>query len=173
MTTLYQSRTGQPKIHPYEQRGLGTAPYRFVGVRKNVYSPVPEVQQPGGTCSYCGTGILFEFCIRSSEGKEYTIGSECIRKVDSEIYQPSEFILALRNHERDQRHDRETRQLAELTPIFFSPEYQQLFDGQPHPNKFYAEQGSTKWDYMKFCWNASGSRGKIAMGKMAKKRLAE
>jgi hypothetical protein len=72
----------QETLHPFELAGLGEAPFRFVTVRKNVYSAAPGHQQPGGTCQYCSQGIMYECVIRSSDGKEFVVGQDCVMKLD-------------------------------------------------------------------------------------------
>ncbi|MEI6881324.1 MAG: hypothetical protein WCK82_08345 [Bacteroidota bacterium] len=38
--------------------------------------------QPGGTCDYCGTGIRYEFFIRSLCGKVSKVGCDCVAKLN-------------------------------------------------------------------------------------------
>lgn len=71
--------------HPFEKAGLGVAPFRCTGVRENWYSPVPEHRQPGGTCSYCGTGILYEYSIVSSDGRTFVVGSDCVARTGAQV----------------------------------------------------------------------------------------
>lgn len=68
-------------IHPFERAGLGIAPFRCTGVEEKVYGPC---NQPAGTCDYCGNGIKYVYHVRSSDGKEFGVGCDCIRKVDRE-----------------------------------------------------------------------------------------
>ena len=69
-------------LHPFEAAGLGLAPFRCVGVRENVYSAAPGHRQPGGTCQYCGQGIMYECMIQSKDGKVFKVGIDCVRKCD-------------------------------------------------------------------------------------------
>ena len=61
------------KVHPFEGKGLGKAPYSCAGHRLG----------GGTTCDYCGTGIKHEFNIKSSDGRSFTVGSECVLKAGS------------------------------------------------------------------------------------------
>jgi len=57
------------RIHVFEKAGLGKAPFKYIGA-----------SQLGSSCQFCGTGILYQFWVRSTDGKEFYVGSECIYK---------------------------------------------------------------------------------------------
>lgn len=68
-------------VHKFERSGLGKAPFRCVGMTEKVYRAAPDAPaQPGGSCDYCGTGIRYCFGIRSSDGRSFIVGSECVNK---------------------------------------------------------------------------------------------
>lgn len=69
-------------VHPFEIVGLGCAPFRLIGMEKRVYSAAPGHQQPAGTCDACGQGIMYCFSIRSSCGRDSTVGCDCVMKLD-------------------------------------------------------------------------------------------
>lgn len=69
-------------LHPFEAAGLGQAPFRLLAIRKNVYSAAPGHSQPGGCCSYCSQGILWECVIRSRDDQTFVVGQDCVRKLD-------------------------------------------------------------------------------------------
>lgn len=58
------------KVHPFEAKGLGKAPYRCLG-----HKLVDE-----SACEFCGTFIKHEFTIKSSDGHGFVVGSECVLK---------------------------------------------------------------------------------------------
>ena len=69
-------------MHPFEQAGFGKAPYRFDGVTRNWFVSCPgDPGKPGGTCDYCGTGIAYEFWVRSADGRRFKVGCDCIAKL--------------------------------------------------------------------------------------------
>jgi hypothetical protein len=68
-------------IHPFEQAGLGQAPFRCTGLSENLYSAAPGHVQPGGTCAYCGQGIRYECNILSHDGQRFTVGMDCVWKL--------------------------------------------------------------------------------------------
>lgn len=66
-------------VHPFERSGLGKAPYRCTNVTKNMWvSGCGTVQKPGGTCAFCGTGILYEYHIEGADGRKFKVGSDCV-----------------------------------------------------------------------------------------------
>lgn len=67
--------------HAFEIAGLGLAPFRFVGASENVITYPDGRQQAGGSCDYCGTGIRTECHVKSSDGKTFKVGCNCIDKV--------------------------------------------------------------------------------------------
>lgn len=77
-------------IHPFENAGLGQAPFRFVGAvekrgpfiwqENGITHMVGAPGQPMGTCAYCGQGIAICCQIESADGKRFEVGSDCVRK---------------------------------------------------------------------------------------------
>jgi len=61
-------------VHPFEQKGLGVAPFNCVGV---------EVNPAYSSCDFCNTAIKYEFKIKSSDGKLFKVGSDCVCKTNS------------------------------------------------------------------------------------------
>lgn len=82
-------------IHCFEKRGLGKAPFKFVGVfeippaslaaaNPEAYNAALRMMPRGfrcGTCNYCGMAIMTNCLVRSSDGKTFAVGSDCILKV--------------------------------------------------------------------------------------------
>lgn len=82
------------KVHPFEARGLGKAPFKLIGL---VELPSPSLAEhnpdaynnalkmlprniPCGTCAHCGLGIKYNYLVESSDGHKHAVGSECVRK---------------------------------------------------------------------------------------------
>ena len=64
-------------VHAFDMAGLGKAPFKCVGYAKNTL---------GGVCSYCGTGLLYEYKIVSADGKSFVVGCECVKKTGGEFH---------------------------------------------------------------------------------------
>ena len=70
-------------VHVFERAGLGKAPFRFVSCQKKIYQAFPGAPvQPGSSCDFCGNGIMFEYWIRSSDGKDFKVGCDCVFKTN-------------------------------------------------------------------------------------------
>jgi hypothetical protein len=103
------------KTHPFERAGLGTAPFRCVSVRTNWFTVpgCPEASKPGGSCQYCGTGILYEFVIKSADGREFVVGSDCVRRTGAQVEGFREQRLQLARTQRaTKRQERYTERRA-------------------------------------------------------------
>lgn len=79
------------EVHPFESAGLGIAPFRYLGcetrvgplryVERGVEVEVGRPGQPMGTCDLCGMGIKYCHLIKSSDGKSFVVGSDCVEKL--------------------------------------------------------------------------------------------
>lgn len=78
MKTDIQANVGK---HAFEIAGLGLAPFRFVGVGVNQITYPNGTTKPGGSCDYCGTAIANECRVKSSDGRLFKVGCDCIAKV--------------------------------------------------------------------------------------------
>lgn len=69
-------------MHPFERSGLGKAPFRCVGVTKNLFTipGVPEATKPGSSCDHCGTSITYEYWIVGATGSRFKVGCDCVFK---------------------------------------------------------------------------------------------
>lgn len=79
-------------IHCFEKAGLGLARFQCVGLysipsasmaEKNpqAYNNALAEMPKGlgcGSCAYCGTAIMHNFIIESSDGKRFVVGSDCV-----------------------------------------------------------------------------------------------
>lgn len=142
------------KVHPFERAGLGSAPFRFLGMRENVYSACPGHSQPGGTCDYCGTGIRYECVIGSADGRKFVVGTDCVRKAGDAKLVP---LVASAERER-KRKAREAKELARIQSAWRTfRAHRDAFSREPHPNIMLAKSGRTLADYVEFL-NARGMR---------------
>jgi len=100
-------------LHPFERAGLGKAPFVCVAVRENWFSPpgFPEARKPGGCCNYCSTGILYEYVIKSSDGREFIVGSDCVRRTHAQVdgFRAARLKLARDKRETKRRQSYEER----------------------------------------------------------------
>lgn len=83
----------QRPVHPFEAKGLGTAPFMCVNMRLGGGIP----------CDFCGTHIVNEYIIKSSDGRYFTVGSDCVSKTDASMQGFRKMRL---DHERRVRADK-------------------------------------------------------------------
>lgn len=74
-------------MHPFEQANLGKAPFRCTHVTVRWFSipGVPGTTKPGSSCDYCGTGIAYEYWIKSSDEKTFKVGCDCVLKTHAVV----------------------------------------------------------------------------------------
>lgn len=147
--------------HAFEVAGLGKAPFRFVGFSVNVITYPDGSSKAGSSCDYCGTGIANECHIRSSDGKTFKVGCDCIRKVDDagllKAYASSPQVRA---HKRELEAAKAKAVRAEAVALIEAN--MTTLSSQPHPKGFidYRNSGKpmTRLDDVKF-WLNSGRAG--------------
>jgi hypothetical protein len=68
--------------HPFEKAGFGKAPFSCTHVSENVFTLPDGTSKAGGCCDYCGTGIRWEFWIKSSTvgERQRKVGCDCVAK---------------------------------------------------------------------------------------------
>jgi hypothetical protein len=63
------------RLHPWEKKGLGVAPFQFVRLEK-----VPR--NASARCAYCNKAIQWLSWVRGQNGPEFKVGSECIKNAE-------------------------------------------------------------------------------------------
>jgi hypothetical protein len=86
--------------HPFEKAGLGYAPFCCVGCRENWFEMPGFGRKPGGSCNYCGTGILYEYVIKDKNGKTFVVGCDCVEKTGQQV---EDFRKVRLQHARERR----------------------------------------------------------------------
>ena len=166
-------------LHPFEEAGLGKAPFKFVGHERRV-GPIDLGEgrsvgapgQPMGTCDHCGMGIADCYHVESSDGKRFVVGCQCIEKLYNsknrttrdlhrdpayrEFKKEKNRIATARRHAREKQKIAEGKEWAEA----HEAELKKL----PNPNR----EGESRWDqYIWFMKNA-GNAGCIRLLKRLK-----
>lgn len=77
------------RTHRWELAGLGRAPFTYLGMHEQRHDMGGGYSKPGGTCDYCGQGILYCFRVQSSDGKKFVVGCDCI----AHCHDPAEKIV--------------------------------------------------------------------------------
>ena len=108
------------KTHPFQQRGLGFAPFRLV-----------KVVHDGAGCAYCGSAIGTQYVCADVDGKEFSVGSDCIMKVTSQGREDPKFVREFKRLKREtEKKATYERFRAAYDRLHAEPT---LFSDQPHP----------------------------------------
>lgn len=161
--------------HAFEIAGLGLAPFRFVGASENVITYPDGSQQAGGSCDYCGTGIRTECHVKSSDGKAFKVGCNCIDKVgDTGLLKAYKTSPEYRAKQRAVRAGKAMAVFAELKTTISGPAADKL-SALPHPMGFTDRKTGcalTALDYAKWMLDHCGAAGHRAVLSRIKKMLA-
>ncbi len=152
-------------IHCFEAAGLGKAPFTYDGVvyqeiaygnrvvnLKGANGQIVQCEtKPGGTCDYCGTYIVNMFKIKSSDGRTFKVGCDCLMKTgDSGLIRiVNDEIKAM------ERKRRQARKIAKETADKQTCEDARAagfngFNSAPHPIPHHAHDGRTMADYLRW-----------------------
>jgi arginine utilization protein RocB len=123
-------------IHQFEEAGLGKAPFTYIGYYVSA-----------GSCDFCNTRIVNNFKVQSSDGKQFKVGCDCIEKVgDKGLINAMKKVKA--EIAKQKRIENEKKKQAEFQELILN--YKDLLDQTPHHNEYFAKQGKTQYDFMKF-----------------------
>ena len=157
--------------HRFETAGLGKAPFSCVGVRRNAHANGDGTEKPGGTCDFCGTGIMYEFVIESADGQRHKVGCDCIAKVGDEgLRKYAERHPEWLAMKRAKEAAKAAKVLAELDALI--PWLESDFRALPHPMGFKDRQTGvalTRWDWLTFMRNCCGRSGRVTLLRTLKK----
>jgi hypothetical protein len=126
-------------VHMFEGAGLGEAPFKCTGVTAG-----------GGACQFCGTPILYRFYLRGADGKEFFVGSDCVKKTgDAGLIAYVEKELKRRIQE--QKASLAERKIAALEAAIMDEPTAEKIRAIPHPDKYFREvQKKTFLDYIQY-----------------------
>jgi hypothetical protein len=132
---MQNSSSSELKAHPFELAGLGTGPYRFVGMvsipslslaeanpdaYNNALRELPRDLVGGcGTCANCGMAISNICIVVDAQGRRYGIGSDCVLKT-YDSYLGNAVKVAVAKHQREQRRVRAEHKRAEQHKVWLA-----------------------------------------------------
>lgn len=178
-----------PKIHKFEEAGLGKYPYKFIGVQsQSDRAQMNREREANGqiyttnhctSCDYCSTAIHDAFYLESADGKRFKVGCDCILKYgDSGLRKLIE--PAKKEHDRKKRRAAADKREAAALPIA-KQAMESMGEGswgdwlraKPHPYEYYAKRGSTLWDYWDFCGAGKNGPNSVKFVKMLQRAVAD
>ncbi len=151
-------------IHKFELAGLGKSPFRVVGHHVSKFQTCADAPvQPGSSCDYCGAAIMYVFSIRSSDGKTFKVGCDCVEKTDdSGIINPVKREMA--------RIKREAVHASQDAAIADAAAYLELVRDQladmPFPTEY--RPTNTRADWVDWMMKNAGRSGKMQVVKFLK-----
>ena len=179
------------KIHPWEKAGLGLAPFRFIGffmdygphrmIVRGVNGEPVEIEvgspgQPMSSCDYCGQGIGDVYRVRSSDGREFKVGCDCIAKVDADKtvanYTAVEKVAKKAKNDAAKKRDG-ARADAAAALVFDEGEkndrVREILASRPHPSL----DGRSLQDYVSFMFANAARAGQMRATRIVEKVAAE
>lgn len=182
------------RIHPFEQSGLGLAPFQFVGmtersgpirteVAPGIFAEVGSPGQPMGTCDHCGTGIKYCCEIVSRDGKRSIVGLDCVAKTYKECATTDDARMAARvraeknaiartaaRARREKREAPEREYIARMLAVAKTPAVAARLAAAPHPRGF---DDLTAADYVEWMEKHAGHAGCLTVAKFVESFTCE
>jgi hypothetical protein len=156
-------------VHPFEKSNLGLAPFRLVNITEKWYVACQGApKQPSSSCDFCGTCIAYEFWIRSSDGKEFKVGCDCVRKTGDAAL-TTEVERAAARLKLDLRHEKEAVRIASATQKLQDASLQGILASLPHPYNYQASKGLTRLDWATWMMLHAGNAGKMEVARFLDK----
>lgn len=154
--------------HPFESAGLGKSPFNYVGMEEKRHDLGNGESKPGGTCDYCGNGILYCFYIASADGKRFVVGCDCVAKLEREsnkAYKADKTVVAIlraaNEIKKKNRHAREDAKInAGRAEIMAHAE---SLATMPHSKQWAADKGQTALDEFTWWMDHAGNKGRIGI----------
>jgi hypothetical protein len=141
-------------IHKFEAAKLGKAPFTVLGCTVEKFHAYPGAPaQPGGTCDYCGNGIMNVFHVRSADGRKFKVGCDCVLKAGDEGMKK-----VVKGMQSEARRQAQAKRFAEreaaAVVLLNHTEVSSLLKAEPHP---YGRMGCSLFDYYLYCLTNAGS----------------
>lgn len=168
-------------VHPFQARGLGLAPFRYIGEKlqniaygRAVVGTLADGNQitskAGGTCAYCGTFIVNMYNVESADGQRFHVGSDCIEKIASADPELARVVdRAVSKARKLQTAFRNMTKIDTLHASLAQPEVRATLASKPHPRGF---KGQTLLDSVEWMMQHAGTAGKLATAKVVALALA-
>ncbi len=154
-------------VHRFENAGLGRAPFRFMGMTKRVYQACSGAPiQPGASCDYCGTGIMYVYHIQDADGKKFHVGCECVRHTGD---QGLIDLIArkVREQKREARHESERARIVQAKQILDDVDVRIALQIELHPlaarNEYFGSQ--SRLDWAEWMMENSGNKGCLVVAR--------
>jgi len=158
----------QVGLHCFERAGLGKAPFKIVGSYECKFQAfVGAPVQCGGSCDYCGQGIMYAVAIKSADGHTFKVGCDCVARTgDAGLIKAYKSHPDVRAAERAKRKALDDRKAAEWSALVSDPANRDKLMAHRVPNW---KGDYTPWlEQAEFAWARCGASGRARYLKAAK-----
>ena len=153
-------RSPRRKMHVFESKGLGKAPFELVEVKER-RGPAGEYL---GACDCCGRSIIYCCKIGSADGKLFVVGSTCVKKTKDSVLGDNI------QRELDRlRLESEEKALCEFHEVVL-PTIRERVDTLPPPSRSPEISLGAYYDWMV---DNAGHKGRVRAMKTVKAAIAE
>lgn len=165
-------------VHRFEAAGLGKAPFKYVGCRADSavmkYTGADGITwetKGGGTCAFCGQYILIMFNIRSSDGREFHVGSDCVERTgDAGLKKVLTVAKKMKSEKAAARRAAKTVEVLEQLEVALADESARtVLADQAHPKL----KGLTRLDWAEWMLARAGAKGRAEVAKYLDALLTE
>ena len=172
-----RTKTDNPEavgMHVFERAGLGKAPFRLVAVYQKHYQACAGAPlQCGGSCDFCGTGIVTMCEIVGSDGSRFKVGKECVRRTgDVGLLKAYKRSPEVREIARLKREALDARKKAEIEAMLADEVTRAALMSTPHPYAARAERGEKMLEWAEWMEKNCGAAGRHRLLKSLKAALA-
>lgn len=159
MPKVYCGRMSTLSTHPWESAGLGEAPFRFDGHELKLFVVPGCPPRAGSSCDFCGTAIADCFWIRSTDGKRFKVGIDCVQKIAGKGERVrSDAEKAWRALATERRHAAQDEKIAAAAAALTDPDVRRGLAERPHPA---GVAGKTLLDWVEWMNAHAGRAGKV------------
>lgn len=159
-------------IHVFERAGLGKAPFRYTGMTEASYQACPGAPvQPGAGCDFCGRGIRYVFHVRSADGKQFKVGSDCIAKTGDAGLRKA-ISADKQKLDADKRVAHAMKKAEAAREILARDDVREALAAEPHPYAWMAEKGHTRLSWAEWMLDNAGNKGRVTVANYLQKRFS-
>lgn len=160
-------------MHVFERAGLGLAPFRCVGFGESYIVHPDGTTQASGCCAYCSTGIRYTCRIRSRDGREFVVGTDCVAKTgDAGLLKSYKTHPEVRAANRAKARAKDDAVRAEWTALMADPANVAKLSAVMVPGRPWVPgEQVTLYDDLKRVWSMCGAAGHARHLKALKTRL--
>ncbi len=162
-------------LHVFERAGLGKAPFRVTGFTVKTFKASPDSPtQPGTSCDFCGTGIMNVCLIKSSDGKAFKVGCDCVAKTgDAGLLKQFKNLPEVRAANRTKARNKDAATVAEWNATIDAPETLAALGNVTVPGRPWVPgERVPMLDSLKRLWSMCGASGRLRTLKQLKQQIA-